>query len=60
MKRTPNWKDDIVLDFKCGNCAFYQQFIKNGFQTARGHCKRTNKYKQRSDSCLKYSELPKS
>ena len=54
MQQTPNWKHEMVLENKCGSCIYYQQFIKNGFQTARGHCKRTNKYKQRSESCLKY------
>lgn len=54
MHKTPNWKNEMALENKCGNCIHYRQFIKNGFQTARGHCKRTNKYKQRSESCLKY------
>ena len=56
MQQTPNWKNGMVLENKCGSCTYYQQLIKNGFQTARGHCTRTAKYKQRSDSCLKYQK----
>lgn len=54
MQQTPNWKNEMDIENKCGSCIHYQQFIKKGFQTARGRCKQTNKYKQRSESCLKY------
>lgn len=51
--KTVNWNEKIDLAGKCGSCKHYKSFIKPPL-TARGKCLLVNKYKQRTDGCLKY------
>lgn len=57
MQRTPNWKHDIYLTNKCGDCEHYAMFIKKGQVTARGTCLLKNKYKQRTESCKEFKQF---
>lgn len=55
INRTPNWKDDLNLSNRCGGCVYYVPRVKNGVLTARGKCELKGKYKQRIESCSKYT-----
>lgn len=51
--KTPNWQN-LNLENQCGVCIYYLQRIVEEKETARGNCELSGKYKQRTESCLKY------
>lgn len=56
-------KEDTNLKFKCGTCIYYKPLIKMnnkmGFEVkyCRGHCDLNGAYKQRTDTCIKYTNI---